>query len=236
MLPPFVGLAVGRMLLSGMRGGNLPALIAFGLINLAMTAGLLAMIRATYAGEGGGWDAFLIGVGRHFAPLLAGTLVMLLLALSTLYPVLLALQSFAGLPDAPLLQKALSSGVTLPLAQMQIVERWAAGIGIWAVAWGLLLFFLLVWKQAVVVDAVPWTRAWRSSFSFVRRHWGKLGALLVAEGLALALGLTLSTLSIGAISELGALVSFLANAYFTVALTIAFMGPQPKGAELDASA
>lgn len=238
-LPAFFGVLSGRLLMEGKQAANLPAFIALGLLNLAMTAGLLSMIRSAHDGEPALWDAFLIGVGRHFAPILAGSMVMAVLALSTLYPVLVALETWAGIPDSTLLQKALQTGGTLPPAQMDIAVRWATGIAVWAAVWGLALFFLLVWKQAVVVDALPWPKAWRSSIAFVKRHWFKVAVLLAGEALAIALGIVLSTLPATGLDAVGAMVSMIANAFFTVALTVAFIGsrpPQAKAPAVDATA
>lgn len=218
----------------GGSSGSVPVLVAFWLLNLALTAGLLSMIRSYHLSEMKGWDAFLIGVGRYFAPILAGSMVQGGLVFITLLPIVAWLKATVGIPDI----KAITATQTIKPEQAEAIIQWASALAAWGAVWGIVFFFLAVWKQAVVADSMSWLRAWQASASFVKSHWLRMSGLLMLWGVGLAGSFGLIALRAGVLPELGAVTLMLVNCYFTVALMLALMGPapEPKGENVDATA
>lgn len=233
LLPVVAGSLAAQTMLGG-NTGSVPVLVAFWLLNLALTAGLLTMIRSYHLSEMRGWDAFLIGVGRYFAPILAGSMVQGILVFVTLLPIVAWLRATVGIPDV----KAIAAAGTLTPAQAEAVIQWAAALCAWGAVWGIVFFFLAVWKQAVVAESMSWLRAWQASASFVKAHWMRMAGLLTLWGAGLAASFGLIGLRAGILPELGAVLLLVVNCYFTVALMLALLGPapEPKGENVDATA
>ncbi|MBI6546034.1 MAG: hypothetical protein HY692_04525 [Cyanobacteria bacterium NC_groundwater_1444_Ag_S-0.65um_54_12] len=235
MLPPLAWVIPGTLLL---RPGEptaqgLVVVVAIGLLQLALTTGLIAMVRAAALGEAVGWDAFLIGIGRHFITILTGTVIFLGLLLLTLLPLLILLELYSG----PLDLKLILAKGTIPVEQWATAQRWLVGLGCWAMLWSTIAFFLLVWKQAVIVATLSWAKAWRASLAFVSAYWFRLSILLTLKGLLLVFGMLLIAGGIVLLAELGALTTLIIDLYFTIAFTVAFIGPPPpKGETVDAAA
>jgi hypothetical protein len=134
LLLPVAGAAIAWRLMLGDNSNSVPITVAFWLLNLAMTAGLLAMIRAAHNAEMGAWDAFLIGVGRYFAPILAGSMVQLALVFVTLLPIVAWLRASVGTPEVNALLAAVQKAqMTTEMAEQVI--QWAAALCAWAAVW-----------------------------------------------------------------------------------------------------
>jgi hypothetical protein len=233
-LPVVAGALSFQVATGGQTSASLPILVAFWLLNLALTAGLLSMIRSYHQTEMSGWDAFLIGIGRHFTPILAGSLVQLGLVFLTLVPILAWLKSSVGIPDV----KPLMNGVIPTPAQADQIAQWTAALVAWGAVWGIVYFFLALWKQAIVVQGISWLPAWKTSASFVRGHWLQIAAILTLQGVGLAFGAAPVLVRLDGLSELGAVLMLLVNCYFAVVMMVALLGPArlPKGENVDAAA
>lgn len=232
LLPVIVAGISSRLLFDG--GPPLPSIVAFCLLDIALTSGMLAMIRAAHMREAdGAWDAFFVGVGRHFAPLLGGSLVFVALALGTLLPLLILLLNTVGLFDVKV---AVAKG-TLSATEAEIALKWGMAIAGWGFIWGTVGFFLAVWKQAVVAQSLPWPKAWQASAAFVKHNWLEVSILLTLQmaGFAICL-VAIGTAKVVLLAELAATVLLVINTYFTVAITVAFMGSPPNGEVVDAAA
>lgn len=211
----------------------MPVLVAFWLLNLALTAGMLSMIRAYHLSEGTGWDAFLIGVGRYFAPILAGSVVQGALVFITLLPIVAWLRGTVGIPDL----KSITAGNLTP-EQAEAITQWASALCAWGAVWGIVFFFLAVWQQAVVAQSSSWLKAWQTSASFVRSHWLRMTGLVSLWTVGLGAAFVLLATRVSILPELGAVAMLVVNCYFTVALMLAILGPAPapKGENVDATA
>lgn len=240
ILPVFVGAIAARILL-GTDASSVPQTIAFWLLNLALTAGFLSMIRAAHLREDSIWNAFLVGVGRYFAPLLSGSVAQFGLMLLTLLPIVLWLRNSVGVPDLkPILEGAKMSGSSvesfiskLSPREVEALSQWVAALGVWAAVWGIFFFFLSLWQQALVANASSWPKAWHASISFVRRHWLSVSGLLLLQCIAVIGAFGLVALQVRVVAEIGALCLMVINCYFAVVLTVAFIGPPPEQAVVE---
>jgi len=234
-LPLGVGAVAGLAL--GDHLSAIPVTVSLWLLNLALTAGLLSMIRSAHLSEMGGWDAFLVGVGRYFAPILAGSLVQISLVFLTLLPVVAWLKATVGIPQLPDYKAAMAGNI--PLAQAEAIVQWAAAICAWAGVWVIILFFLALWKQAIVAQSISWPKAWQLSAGYMKAHWLPLSALLTLYGLGLGAGMLLLAVPVPVVKQLGAVAMLVVSCYFSVVLMLALMGPAPatpKGENVDATA
>ncbi len=233
LLLPVVAGALAAQFMVGGASGSVPILVAFWLLNMALTAGLLTMIRAYHLSEMSGWDAFLIGVGRYFGPILAGSLVQAALVFVTLLPIVAWLKASVGIPDV----KTLTAG-NITTGQAEALIQWASALIAWGAVWGIVFFFLAVWKQAVVAQSSSWLRSWQISAAFVKAHWLPMSGLLLMQGVGMAGAFGLVASRVSLLPELGAVAMLVINCYFTVALMVAILGPVPvpKGENVDATA
>ena len=234
VLPVVAGALSFQISMGGQGSASLPIIVAFWLLDLALTAGLLSMIRSYHQAEASGWDAFLIGIGRYFTPILTGSLVQLGLVFLTLVPILALLKTSVGIPDI----KPLMNGVIPTPEQADQIGQWTAALVAWGAVWGIVYFFLALWKQVIVVQGTSWLQAWKASASIVRGHWLHITAILTLQGLGLAFGAAPVLARMDGLSELGAVVMLLVNCYFSVVMMVVLLGPAqlPNSENVDAAA
>ncbi|MBM3268625.1 MAG: hypothetical protein FJZ01_13335 [Candidatus Sericytochromatia bacterium] len=238
LLLPVIAVALGERLLQPGKEFSAPILVGLLLLSLAVHSGLLSMIRSAHNSEMGAWDAFLIGVGRYFAPILAGSMVQFALVFLTLLPIVAWLRASVGIPDLKALKTYIDAQQVPPPALAEPLIQWTAAICAWAAVWGIVFFFLALWQQFVAAQSLSWLRAWQASAAFVRSHWLRMTGLLALQALSLGLGFALLSTRTVLAAEIGGVALVLVNCYFTVATMLAIMGPaaEPKGENVDATA
>lgn len=207
------------------------------LITLAVTAGWYALIAKADSDQPPVWDDFFVAVGRHFVPLIGGTIVFGLLVAVVAVPLIMAGATWAG-PEAlnklkDLLPSLLEQSKTKPEVLFAIdpslllaANRLLLGIcgaGLW---FALLSLGLLFWKQAVVLGTMPWPGAWKASFTIVRRHFAPVMGVMTLHGAVYMAAAVLSLLPIP-FGLVGWLLLIGVDVFATVAYTLLYMEALP---------
>lgn len=218
-------------------------LLVSGLITLAVTAGWYALIERADGDQPPVWDDFFVAVGRHFVPLIGGTIVFGLLVAVVAVPLVMAGGAWAG-PEALKTLKDILPGLmeqakTKPEVLLSIeptllmaANRFFLGIcgaGLW---FAVVSMALLLWKQAVVIGTMPWLEAWKASLAIVRRHFGLVMGVMTVHGAAYMVAAMFSVMPLP-LGMLGWFCLIGVDVFATVAYTLLYMQAQPpvKSAE-----
>lgn len=223
-----------------------PALsvVVSSLLTLAVTAGWYALIARAEADAEPRWDDFLVAVGRHFAGLIAGSLAFFSLVALVAFPLLLLGAHWVG-PDMltrlqtelpPLLQKAqthpdalLKADPALVLALDRLLIA-ATGAALW---YGLVTLGLIFWKQALVLQNLPWWTAFRDSLAVLRTNFGMVLGLLTLQAVGYLSAAVLSVLPFP-VGVLGWMGMLWIHVWSTTALTVLYMHARPLPRTQDA--
>lgn len=212
-------------------------LVVTALITLAVTAGWYALIERASSDQPPVWDDFFVAIGRHFVPLVGGTVVFGLVVAVVALPSVMAGAAWAGaealnkLKDVlpGLLEQAQTKPevlLTLDPALMTAAYRFFVGLcgaGLW---FALVSMALIFWKQAVVLGGMPWPQAWKASLTVLRRHFGLAVGVMSVHGVAYLAAAFLSLMPIP-VGMVGWLMLIGVDVFATVAYTLLYLEAMP---------
>lgn len=198
--------------------------VSLGLLNLAVTGGWYALILLAARKEPLRWDDFLTGVGRHFYPLVSGTMVFFCAMMAVILPLTFVGLRWAGDPrKIPLsqLQQQLAKGdMTIAPQWMELLTRWSMILLVALLIYAVSSYFLLLWNQVVVLERTHWIKAWTKSARLAVRFWKPLCAILTVNGLAWLVAVLLKLIGGGFVGAvLASFASLVAEIYFRTAYT-----------------
>ncbi|HBN08410.1 MAG TPA: hypothetical protein DD435_07105 [Cyanobacteria bacterium UBA8530] len=233
MMPPLVMVLLSGFLLGS--GFQPTTLISLGLLNLAVTGGWYRMLALATLNRPSGMDEFLSGIGRHFVQLVLGSLVFFLGLILLVAPWMPLAKRWAGDPSRipfASLQVQLSKGdlSALDPGMLLTLSRWSLILSLVFLLYGLASYFLLLWKQAVVIRLLSWPQAWALSARMALKYWKPLFAILTVNGLAWLVAVVLLQAAKIFTGPLLALLTFsasfaslVAEVYFRAAFTVFFV-------------
>ncbi|HEY9766426.1 MAG TPA: hypothetical protein V6C82_08665, partial [Chroococcales cyanobacterium] len=115
------------------------------------------------------------------------------------------------------------------------LTRWSLIFCLVFLFYGLFSYFLLLWKQAVVIRLVSWPQAWALSARMAVKYWKPLCAILTVNGLAWLVAVVLRLAGNSLTGPLLALLTFsasfaslVAEVYFRAAFTVFFVQVEDK--------
>lgn len=214
--PPLGVALLSTLLLPTSAGPMAIMVLVSGLFSLAVTAGWYALIARADVDERPLWDDFFEAIGRHFAPLVLGTVLFFLVVGLLAVPAVVGAALWAGPGLLNRLQSELPGLLTQAQTHPEVLttidpalvtafNRLMLGL-IGAATWyALVNVVLLFWKQATVLGHQGWIEAWRTSMTMLRTHFALVMGLLTLEGLLYVATASLSVLPfpLGAFGWLG---------------------------------
>lgn len=227
------------MALANPGGPNVsgPMFLVVSLINLAVTLGWLELIDTADRGEKPTWDAFFTAIGRHFQPMVLGSLAALLVVLAVALPLVLLAVVWADPAvltalgkELPALTKQLQANpdalASLQPAYLVAMSRLLVGVMAGAIWYGLVSLALLYWNQALVLGKLGWREAWKDSWAMFRGHLGLTLGLVTWQTLGFVLGFALGAAPLP-LDLIGWMLVFACQVVFPVAFTLAYRQAHP---------
>ncbi|MGE5708112.1 MAG: hypothetical protein ACM3YO_07245 [Bacteroidota bacterium] len=222
LMPPLLMLVMTSALVGAAPSAL--TVVSLGLLNLAVTGGWYSLILIAARKEPLRWDDFLAGVGRHFYPLVSGTMLFFCAMMAVILPLTFIGLRWAGdprkLPLAQLQQQVAKGNLSIAPQWMDLLTRWSVILLVALAVYALLSYFLLLWNQVVVLERTHWIKAWAKSARMAIQFWKPLCAILTVNGLAWLVAVLLKLVGGGfAGAVLASFASLVAEIYFRTAYT-----------------